>query len=49
MKERKRALSIIIYYEILINSITSIKVQLRTSRKFLSEINHDLTKVIEKG
>ena len=37
MKERRRDPSIIIYYEILINSIMSIKVQLGTSRKFLSE------------
>ena len=36
MKERGRDASIIIYYERLINSIMSIKVQLGTSRKFLS-------------
>ena len=36
MKER-RAPSIIISMKILINSIMSIKVQLGTSRKFLSE------------
>ena len=36
MKERGRDASIIIYYEILINGIMFIKVQLGTSRKFLS-------------
>ena len=34
--ERRKASWIIIYYEILINSIISIKVELGTSRKFLS-------------
>ena len=37
MKEKRRAPSIIIYYEILINSMMSIKVKLGTSGKFLSE------------
>ena len=37
MKEWRRDASIIIYYERLINSIMSIKFQLGTSRKFLSE------------
>ena len=37
MKQRQRDPSMIICYEWLINSIMSIKVQLGTTRKFLSE------------
>ena len=36
MNERREAPSIIIYYEMLINSKMSIKFELGTSRKFLS-------------